>query len=718
MSRRQATAPGSPGDGDSVAQRLARSLIRAQRCPELPGINPQTERGSTPGPYAPGMGRIRALVAGTIAACVLLVGCTSEDPKPAPVASVAKLGRSAVKAPEQWEGKVTIAAPKVTAPLVAETRSLLDAGLLVGTPLELIADQSLPDQGVTITRSYPAPLGEGMAATLAFFNVEAGGWQAVPSTLSSDRRTVSARVHHLSIWNDVLSGTQQSVEQFRTAAGDAVRAGSELTASELSAAGAKLADVADWMYYAVGKVFDTRVDAPSCEPKEPDWVKDVVDIEDNRNNPIRFCTGRDAKKPNLLVVKARVNRGFAFAAKPALPTGWRYNSTADAGLWDKVLPWLKANDAALRDTVLRVTGGDPSLAVGAGQELSFGLAEKDVRGAKSSTVVELHPPGALLFLTSVLAQLLAQDKALKSTGTLAAVLSVASCVTNVADADKDDPLAVAGAVLVCLQTASETITKLVVRAMIEAGAESAKTVNVAGVLTRASIYLALVGPLFSWMNWGTETKTLRSARTVDVYAKAIPKRVKTLVVLMDVYDSVGKLRSKYDVQDADVSFTGPLDCSTPSPASNGPAVFQCGDTAFDGAACWKDLQNVEHVLCLATPWETTLRRAPVAGSGVSDMTQAPVPLGVELVDGSRWALRLGGAWGNYGKNTVGTYWPLNAKAGDTNVLLKRDGEPEFLKATGTWSVLRGPDVGSNFEARDEAKRIEVAKVWFVTGRWQ
>ena len=153
--------------------------------------------------------------------------------------------------------------------------------------------------------------------------------------------------------------------------------------------GAKLADVADWMYYAVGKVFDTRVDAPVCDSEPPSWVREVVFIEDNRNNPIRFCSGRDGKKPNLLVVKARVNRGFAFAAKPAVKTAWQYNSSEATGLWDAVLPWLRANDEALRDTLLQVTGGDPRLAVGAGQELSLGLAEKDVRAVK-----DLHRAGA------------------------------------------------------------------------------------------------------------------------------------------------------------------------------------------------------------------------------------------------------------------------------------------------------------------------------------
>jgi len=651
-------------------------------------------------------------VSATVVACLLLAGCTSEDPAPTPTASAAALGRSGVTAPDGWDGTVTITAPQASDPLLTDTRALLDAGLMVGMPLEINADQDLPAQGLTITRTYPVPLGADMAATLAFFNEDAGGWQAVPSELSSDRRTVSAVVTHLSVWNDIVSGTQQSVADFRSAAGDAVRAGSELTASALSAAGAKLADVADWMYYAVGKVFDTRVEAPVCEGDPPSWVRDVVFIEDHRNNSIRFCTGRDAKKPNLLVVKARVNRGFAFAAKPAVKTAWQYNSSETTGLWDAVLPWLKANDEALRDTLLDVTGGDPRLAVGAGQELSLGLAEKDTRAVKGSTVLELQPPDALLFLYSLLGQLIMQDLGLKDASVLTTALALSSCISSVAEADRDDPLKIAKAVLVCLQSQSETITKLTVRIMTETSRDAAATLSTARVLTRASIYLALIGPVFSTMNWVAETQTLKNARTIDVFTTVVPKRPKTEVIVLDIYDSNGKVRTKYDIDDMDGE---PVDCASPSKASRGPAVFECGVVAFNGAACWKALDGSSTVLCLGTPWSTTLRRAPVLGSGVGELDSEPIPFGIELADGTRWWLRLGGAWPFTGVDTIPIYGP---DSGDMDeALIQRFDEEPIIKDNGTWTVLRGPFLDSG-DAPDEAVRVDIAKVWFVSGRWQ
>lgn len=657
------------------------------------------------------MGWMRTIVAGAVTATVLLAGCTSEEP-PKEQASAAQLGRSTVTGPDGWAGTVAVAAPKVTEPLVEDTQSLLEAGFMVGMPLELSTKEPLPAGGVTISRTYPAPLGADMAATLAFFDAGAGAWKAVPSTLSADRRTVSATVTHLSTWTDVVAGTKTSLSAFTTAAGSAVHAGAEFTGQAMAAAGRTLADVADWMYYAVGKVFDTRVDAPSCEKLRPYWVADVTFIEDNRTNPIRFCAGRDAKHPDQLVLKARVNRGFAYAAKPKVKTAWRYNSTDKDGLWDALLPWLQAYDAAFRDVLLQATGGDPRWSVGAGQELSIGVTESAVRGAKASTMLELQPPDALGFLYSLLGQLLAQDGANKDVSAVSAAFAVTSCITSVAEADRDDPLTIARAVLTCLQSQSDTVAKLVVKAMVETGQDAVKTVNVAGLIARISIYLALVGPVFSAMNWVAESQTIASARTVDVNAKARPK---TEVVTVDIYDSAGQVRSKYNVTP---DSRDPVICSTVSPSATGPAVFECGSVADYLPACWKALDSSSTVLCLQEPWSSTVHRVEVLGSEASETGEPPVPFGVELVDGSRWLLRLGGAWGNYGKGATAWYGPAKSPGSDTSVLVKRESEPLFKKEGRTWSVLRGPDVGSNFDAPDKARRVDVAKVWFVSGRWQ
>ncbi len=115
----------------------------------------------------------------------------------------------------------------------------------------------------------------------------------------------------------------------------------------------------------------------------------------------------------------------------------------------------------------------------------------------------------------------------------------------------------------CLQSQSETITKLTVRIMTETSRDAAATLSTARVLTRASIYLALIGPVFSTMNWVAETQTLKNARTIDVSTTVVPKRPKTEVIVLDIYDSNGTLRTQYDIDDMDAD---PVDCSSPSRA--------------------------------------------------------------------------------------------------------------------------------------------------------
>ena len=74
-------------------------------------------------------------------------------------------------------------------------------------------------------------------------------------------------------------------------------------------------------------------------------------------------------------------------------------------------------------------------------------------------------------------------------------------------------------------------------------------------LTRASIYLALIGPVFSTMNWVAETQTLRSARTVDVFPTGVPKRSAPVpqMNMLTQDGRMGPLQLGMTVQEAEAS---------------------------------------------------------------------------------------------------------------------------------------------------------------------
>jgi hypothetical protein len=93
---------------------------------------------------------------------------------------------------------------------------------------------------------------------LAYFDPRLRTWVAVPTTLSGDRQTLSATVHHFSVW--------------------------------------------DTIDYGVGWLLDTRVSAPKCDGPVPSWIshdKGVVYVDDE-NTPLRWCVGHDPKNPATL----------------------------------------------------------------------------------------------------------------------------------------------------------------------------------------------------------------------------------------------------------------------------------------------------------------------------------------------------------------------------------------------------------------------------------
>src|SRR5690606_30461625 len=98
------------------------------------------------------------------------------------------------------------------------------SGFLVGAPMSIELEGELPEAGATLTRSYAEPLPDDATATFAYWDEEFQTWVAVPSTLSDDRTTITAHVHHFSIWTDFVAGSEQTIQKVRDAAANAGQA--------------------------------------------------------------------------------------------------------------------------------------------------------------------------------------------------------------------------------------------------------------------------------------------------------------------------------------------------------------------------------------------------------------------------------------------------------------------------------------------------------------
>jgi hypothetical protein len=102
--------------------------------------------------------------------------------------------------------------PTVTAAVPAEVRAslaVLHAAVAsdAGPPVQVgLSGGALPPGGATLARTLPAPLAPGLRATLASFDPAHQAWVPVATTLSADRRALSAHVSHFSIWDDISYG--------------------------------------------------------------------------------------------------------------------------------------------------------------------------------------------------------------------------------------------------------------------------------------------------------------------------------------------------------------------------------------------------------------------------------------------------------------------------------------------------------------------------------
>ena len=448
-------------------------------------------------------GHARQVVAAWVAAVLLgavgLSGCTSEAPAPSVTSPSAEHARdslartSAVAVDDTTKVKVS----KAQLSKQQEqglTEDWPDLAVAVGEPIRVEA-ASIPAAGIKIVRRYSTPLPEGMAATLIFYDEELPGWRAVASQLAPDRMSVSATVHHLSFWTDVVGAFNGAVEVTEKA----------------------LTDAAVWTYVQVGAIVSTRADRPKCQgDAPPDWVDSVNTIEDAAENPIRFCVGSSSED---LVVKATINRGFGFTAQPASSVTDIDNTSFDAKEFDDAFKAAVQLDDAFGQSAEDLLGG-PTM-VGAGETLTLKVDEAAGRKA-GERLLSLSPPDTPQFLVSLLARLVGADLGNKADGWVGAALMLAQCGSELQQAD-DGPSRVK-ATLTCAsgldQNVAQRLSKLAVERNWQFKNKSMTGAQIGRVVGKVSIYLALVGPVFDTIDYLVTSKLDERALSASLFVKA------------------------------------------------------------------------------------------------------------------------------------------------------------------------------------------------------
>ena len=477
------------------------------------------------------IGGIAALVVGAVLVVTLRLGATSplaDRPLPSSTlltgAGRVSQGFRSAETPGA-SSVIEVSAPEITEAELEGLTTWWSMGALVTVPARFEVHGGMPAGGVRLTRTYAAPLPAGVEASFVYFDPTLRGWKLTESVLSADRRTLTAEVHHLSDWADIVFGGPGPMEVARdslAAAGatvvNAAARGLDQAAAFQQSVQQAFVEGLEWGYYGVGAIFDVRVDRPQCKGKVPDWVLGAVEPAHDKNNPILFCVGRDPRRDDLIVIKARINRGFGFFARTAVEPDWIHNSTYDQGLVDSSLKIVAGLDRAFATKITEVTGG--GRLVGPGEEIALGFTEDQVREAEGHPLLILSLPGPEGFLASVIAKQLVSSGLDASHSVITGVLTLATCVDDIAKI-RDNLLAIPAAAVSCLEANDDAVARKISLALVKNKHRTAKEAGeIAGkAIARAAIYLALVGPAFNILNWAAEHAVDEAIRSVSVFAK-------------------------------------------------------------------------------------------------------------------------------------------------------------------------------------------------------
>jgi len=355
------------------------------------------------------------------------------------------------------------------------------SGVTVGSPVFVrLAGSALGRGGATIQSRVSSPIPPGGRAVLAYFDPRLRTWVAVPTKLSGDRQTLSATIHHFSVW--------------------------------------------DTIDYGVGWLVDTRVSPAKCDGPVPSWLSgdNGVVYVDDENAPLRWCVGHDPKNPSTLVVKVIMNRSYGTALHPAGKPLWTYDSLFGAGP-QGFFTSLLARNLAVPPAIRGTFGGELPLVPGI--EVDQGFTEAQVRSLGGAPLVHVgrdfsNALAGLLYSAIDKAAGLGEDATGKQVAAIAAFVAIAQCEGDVGRpiAHRDWTEAAKG-IVDCLTADPEATTKLLAAALASAlpKANPKSLGKLAGKIGGKLLLVAAAGAFFDISTWVADLRLDESAFDLSVF---------------------------------------------------------------------------------------------------------------------------------------------------------------------------------------------------------
>lgn len=194
---------------------------------------------------------------------------------------------------------------------------------------------------------------------------------------------------------------------------------------------------------------------------------------------------------------------------------------------------------------------------------------------------------------------------------------------------------------------------------------------------------------------------------------------KTVIVNLEPLLPGGEVRNGFKLDTSGASRI--VDCSydNGSPSGVSKGTHMCGGTAESCHAAVSSPKYPGSVLCLNSAFEPTLRLHRATNLNEAGIPTGPIPLGIQTSDGSRWWLRIGGAWGGRADGAIGAYGcesgPCNTRqTKSTNqVILSVEGKAIVNRASPIWTVFVG-DIGDPNRNYPAPTRLNVTRAWFLS----
>lgn len=196
--------------------------------------------------------------------------------------------------------------------------------------------------------------------------------------------------------------------------------------------------------------------------------------------------------------------------------------------------------------------------------------------------------------------------------------------------------------------------------------------------------------------------------------RVVPAEPVGHTVVFKIEPSGGNVEDRTSAPAVDCQFRG-----GPSPYAVTPGTHRCGATADSAFACAKSRIDSNELLCVTDPFNRQFRLVSAVNISDTPKPANPVPLGIQLDDGSRWVAWTGGTSdvANPPAGLIQSYVCISGNAhcrtGVAALLSPFSPEtgPEINPDTPQWTITLA--TAASFDAKPTLERHAVAAAWYV-----